>query len=252
VDRFGAALASRRVGSVEANLLELTRSMDGFFLLCDTTAVADHRAPRRTQAQRTAATRAALLEATVNCLVSQGFDGTTTTEVAHRAGVSPGALLHHFPAKADLLCAAVGHLFELRQAEFRKAMANLGPGTDRVEAGVDLLWSMFSGPTFVAWLELWIAARCDPTLAEAVVRLDHEFMAASEGVFRDLFADELATRPGLARVGLGLMYAQLAGLALFQLIPGHEPAPAADVIAAFKALARSALPAPDHEGDPPD
>jgi len=118
-----------------------------------------------------------------------------------------------------------------------------------VEAGVDLLWSMFSGPTFVAWLELWIAARCDPALAEAVVRLDHEFMAASEAVFRELFADELAARPDLARVGLGLMYAQLAGLALFRLIPGHETAPAADVIAAFKTLARTALPAP-HEGDP--
>ena len=46
-----------------------------------------------------------------------------------------------------------------------------------------------------------------------------------------------------------LMYAQLAGLALFRLIPGHETAPAADVISAFKTLARTALPAPD-EGDP--
>jgi len=188
----------------------------------------------------------------VDCLVSRGFDGTTTTEVAHRAGVSPGALLHHFPAKTELLCAAVGHLFELRQAEFRKAMANLGPGVDRIEAGVDLLWSMFTGPSFIAWLELWIAARCEPTLAEAVVRLDHEFMAASEAVFRELFADELAARPDLARVGLGLTYAQLAGLALFRLIPGHEPAPAADVISAFKTLARTALPAPEAGGTPHD
>jgi AcrR family transcriptional regulator len=230
--------------------VQLTRNIDGFFFPWDTAIVTDDRAQRRTQAQRTAATRAALLEATVDCLVSRGFDGTTTTEVAHRAGVSAGALLHHFPAKAELLCAAVGHLFELRQAEFRKAMANLGPDTDRVEAGVDLLWSMFSGPSFVAWLELWIAARCDPTLAEAVVRLDHEFMAASEAVFRELFADELASRPDLARVGLGLMYAQLAGLALFRLIPGHEPAPAADVLSAFKTLARTALVPPD-EGDTP-
>src|SRR5215469_12497956 len=173
--------------------------MDGFFFLCQNAGVTGAQTRRRTQAERTAATRAALLEATVECLVTQGFGGTTTTEVAHRAGVSPGALLHHFPAKADLLCAAVGHLFELRQAEFRKAMANLGPGTDRVEAGVDLLWSMFSGPTFVAWLELWIAARCDPALAEAVVRLDREFIAASEAVFRELFADEVAVRPELAQ-----------------------------------------------------
>ena len=163
--------------------------------------MAPARAPRRTQAERTAATRAALLEATVQCLVTQGFGGTTTTEVAHRAGVSPGALLHHFPAKADLLCAAVGHLFELRQAEFRKAMADLCPGTDRRAAGLDLLWSMFSGPTFTAWLELWMAARSDPALAEAVIRLDREFMAASEDVFRELFADEIAAAPEVGRAG---------------------------------------------------
>jgi AcrR family transcriptional regulator len=202
------------------------------------------RAARRTQAERTAATRAALLEATVDCLVSQGFDRTTTSEVAHRAGVSAGALLHHFPAKADLLCAAVGHLFELRQAEFRKAMANLTPGADRLEAGVDLLWSMFSGPTFVAWLELWIAARCGPALADDVVRLDLEFMAASRAVFDELFADQLNSDPELARAGLGLVYSLLAGLALFRLIPGHELAPAADILTAFKAMARAALPAP--------
>jgi len=203
---------------------------------------------RRTQAERTAATRAALLEATVQCLVAQGFGGTTTTEVAHRAGVSPGALLHHFPAKADLLCAAVGHLFELRQAEFRKAMANLGPGTDRRAAGLDLLWSMFSGPTFTAWLELWMAARSDPALAEAVIRLDREFIAASEDVFRELFADELAAAPELGRSGteaLGLLYSLMSGLALARQIPGYEPAPAAGILTAFKTLVRTALPALD-------
>jgi AcrR family transcriptional regulator len=203
-------------------------------------------APRRTQAQRTAATRAALLDATVDCLVTEGFSGTTTTEVAHRAGVSPGALLHHFPAKADLLCAAVGHLFEMRQAEFRKAMVNLEPGADRAEAGIDLLWSMFSGPTFVAWLELWVAARCDPALAGPAVRLDREFMSASESVFRELFADEVAAQPDLARVGLGLVYAVLTGLAMSRLIPGSESSvPTSDVIAAFKDLLRAALPTPE-------
>ncbi len=206
--------------------------------------MASARAPRRTQAERTAATRAALLEATVQCLVTQGFGGTTTTEVAHRAGVSPGALLHHFPAKADLLCAAVGHLFELRQAEFRKAMANLGPGTDRVEAGIDLLWSMFSGPTFVAWLELWMAARCDPALAAAVARLDREFMTTSQAVFRELFPGEIAARPELARVGLGLLYALMHGLALSRLQPGYEPAPATDILTTFKTLVRAALATP--------
>jgi AcrR family transcriptional regulator len=228
--------------------------MDGFFLPRHTAVMANPPARRRTQAERTAATRAVLLEATVDCLVSLGFGGTTTGEVAHRAGVSPGALLHHFPTKADLLCAAVGHLFDVRQAEFRKAMANLEPGADRVQAGIGLLWSMFSGPTFVAWLELWVAARSDPSLAAAVVRLDREFIASSEAVFRELFADEAAAaRPDLARVGVGLVYALLGGLALSRLIPGYEQAPAADVIAAYTGLLRTAMSTPEGDnshGDP--
>jgi AcrR family transcriptional regulator len=199
---------------------------------------------RRTQAERTAATRRALLEATVECLVSRGFSGTTTAEVAHRARVSPGALLHHFPAKGDLLCAAVAHLLEVRRAEFRKGMANLAPGVDRADAGLDLLWSMFSGPAFIAWLELWVAARTDPALAEAVVRIDREFMAASESIFRELFAGEIAGTD-FARTGLGLVYSLLGGLALSQGVPGYDPLPAAPVLAAFKTLVRNALPAPD-------
>ena len=197
---------------------------------------------RRTQAERTATTRAALLDATVQCLVERGYSRTTTTEVAHVAGLSPGALLHHFPTKADLLCAAVGHLFDQRNAEFRKAMADLPPGADRVDAAISLLWSNFSGATFIAWLELWIGARTDPTLAEAVVRLDREFMASSEETCRELFAEEAVANPDLPRLAIGLLFSLLDGLALGRLLPGYEPSPTEDVLAVFKQLIRPALP----------
>ena len=206
---------------------------------------------RRTQAERTATTRGALLDATVECLVERGYRRVTTTEVAHRAGVSPGALLHHFPTKADLLCAAVGHLFDQRNEEFRKTMADLEPGADRADAAIDLLWSSFSGPTFVAWLELWVGARTDPEIAAAVVRLDREFVASSEAIFRELFAEETATDPTLPRIVIGLLFALMDGLALVRLVPGYEPVPAEEVLQAFKLLIHPALPT-DPEGDSHD
>ncbi|MGF2951529.1 TetR/AcrR family transcriptional regulator, partial [Mycobacterium sp. THU-M116] len=70
--------------------------------------------PRRTQAQRSSETKAALLDATLDLLVESGYKATTLTAVAHRAKVSLGALLHHFPTKNDLLVAAIGHAFERR------------------------------------------------------------------------------------------------------------------------------------------
>src|ERR1041385_1513309 len=102
------------------------------------------RLTRRTQEERSAATRARLLDATIACLSDLGYSRTTTTEIADRAGVSRGAQLHHFPTKAELVTTAVEHLFRRRDAEFRAAFRKLPEGTDRDRAAIDLLWSMVS------------------------------------------------------------------------------------------------------------
>lgn len=196
---------------------------------------------RRTQAERTATTRAALLEATVGSLVERGYQGTTTTEVARRAGVSPGALMHHFPTKADLLGAAVRHLFEERRAEFRKAMAGLPPGVERGRGAVEVLWSMFAGATFTAWLELWVAARVDADLRAAMVALDSDFLASSEEIFREIFVEETAASPDLPRVAVNFVFAFLSGLALANALPGYEPLPPTELVDAFTTLTAGAL-----------
>ena len=51
---------------------------------------------RRSQAERSAATREALLDATIDCLVEEGYASITTSRVSERAGLSRGAHLHHF------------------------------------------------------------------------------------------------------------------------------------------------------------
>src|SRR6476661_3033188 len=116
---------------------------------------------QRTQEERSAETRAKLLDATVECLFELGYARTTTTEIADRAGVSRGAQLHHYPTKAELVSAAMEHLFDEREREFRRAIENIPPGPGRAERAVDLLWSIVSGRTFFAWLELVVAARTD-------------------------------------------------------------------------------------------
>ncbi len=65
---------------------------------------------RRSQAQRSAATREALLDATIACLVEDGYANTTTSKVAERAGVSRGAHLHHFQTRSALVAAATSAL----------------------------------------------------------------------------------------------------------------------------------------------
>jgi AcrR family transcriptional regulator len=202
---------------------------------------------RRTQAERTAATQARLLAATVDELVETGYRHTSTQAIARRAGVSYGALLHHFPAKADLLTAAVQHLLELREAEFRKAMADLPPDTPKAQAAIDVLWSMFQGPAFTAWLELRVAARTDAELQAAVAAVDQRFHDTSIEIFRELFVDETAVAPDLPRLSVGILFTFLDGLALSRLIPMQQPTDPDELLSVFTALVTAALPTPSEE-----
>jgi AcrR family transcriptional regulator len=197
---------------------------------------------RRTQAERTAATRAAVLTATVDQLVEAGYRHTSPQLVAKRAGVSYGALLHHYPTKAELLCAAVDHLLELRIAEFRKAMADVPSDQRKSDAAIDVLWQMFQTPAFTAWLELWVAARTEPELADAAARVNQQFTDTSIELFRELFADEARVNPELPRIAVGMTFALLDGLALSRLVDQDQPIDPDTVLHIYKLLVAGSLP----------
>ncbi|CRK50581.1 TetR family transcriptional regulator [Rhodococcus sp. RD6.2] len=130
--------------------------------------------PTRTQAQRSAETRQKLLDATIDSLVELGYAGTSTQGIARRAGVSRGAQLHQFPTKVSLVVAAVEHLVEKRLAEI--LATNPDP-----ERGLEVLAGAFTGPLFYAALELWVAARTDAELFQAMVPLERRVTDALTG-----------------------------------------------------------------------
>jgi AcrR family transcriptional regulator len=65
------------------------------------------RRPKRTQTERRKTARGALLEVARELFVERGFAGTGMEEIAERAGVSKGALYHHFRSKAAVFTAVV-------------------------------------------------------------------------------------------------------------------------------------------------
>jgi AcrR family transcriptional regulator len=150
---------------------------------------------RRSQEERREETQGAVLDATVECLADLGYSGTSTTRIAHRAGVSRGALLHYYSSKIELLTRAVEHIFQRRTEEFRKAFAALPAEADRRAAAVDLLWQMFSSSTFYAWLELVVAARSDRKLQREVSRITTQFADDVLATYRELFPE--TTAPGV-------------------------------------------------------
>jgi AcrR family transcriptional regulator len=127
---------------------------------------------RRTQAERSAAMRARLLDATIECLVTYGYAGTTTPRVAERAGVTRGAQIHHFRAKEDLVVAAIEHLAQQRVQAAMREFGRMEASTDPVSTVLEFLWEAHQGPMFVATVELWVAARTDSVLAGHVERVE--------------------------------------------------------------------------------
>lgn len=178
---------------------------------------------RRTQEERSASTRALLLDATIACLSELGWARTTTTEIAERAGVSRGAQLHHFPTKAELVATAVDHLFARRDEEFRAAFAALPPDVPRGPAAVDLLWSMARGPTFHAWLELVVAARTDPELKDTVRRIGERFSDNVMRTFHVLFPQAAGGGTPLSEMAPMVTLALMQGLALDHIVGGDDP-----------------------------
>lgn len=169
----------------------------------------------RLQEERSAETRRRLLDATVACLSERGYAGTTTTEVAERAGVSRGAQLHHFPRKEELVLSAVEYLLDRRRAEFGAMMEQLRglPTPDRMARVIDLMWPAFKGPTFYAWLELVVAGRTDPNLRQVVRAISQRFFESVEHFFFELFGPT-ASSDELRRLFISFIFGQLESLAV--------------------------------------
>jgi AcrR family transcriptional regulator len=127
---------------------------------------------RRTQAERSAAMRTRLLDATVECLVSYGYAGTTTPRVAELAGVTRGAQIHHFRSKEDLVVAAIEHLAQQRAQAAIRELGRVQASPDPVATILDFLWEAHQGPMFTAAMELWVAARTDSVLAQHIERVE--------------------------------------------------------------------------------
>src|SRR5512140_982551 len=200
--------------------------------------------PPRTQQQRREETRRALLDAAVESLIEVGFARTTTLEVQRRAKVSRGALLHHFPSKAELLVAAVDHLAEMRARELKAFASQLPPpdepaqpspgGDARTDAVLGLLWQCFSGTFFQVAMELRTAARTDPELRRVLTVAERSLRDRIVAQSRTLFGRAVAEHPGLERA-LDLTLQLMIGAAMTSVLHG-DASGLDNLIESWKAL----------------
>jgi AcrR family transcriptional regulator len=175
---------------------------------------------RLSQAERVAAMRDRLLDAAIDCLADTGYSGFSTNDVVRRAGVSRGALAHHFPTKADLVAAAADRLVELRAAEFRARFGAIAPERRTVGKALDVLWTFFEDPSYQALLELIVAARSDDELRPVMATGLRHAAEVTRDVFAEAFPD-LAELPFIAET-LDAILALYSGLAAQVALDGDS------------------------------
>lgn len=145
--------------------------------------------PQSWQAQKSASTRNQIVEAAIKAFVKLGYANTTTTHIAQIAGLSRGAMLHHFPSKMDIVEAAVEHLHNKRLTAFRRSATHLPADADRVKLAVEAYWQHVQHPMFVAFFELSVAARTDEELRKILQPVQTEFAGAWYQMAQDLFPE---------------------------------------------------------------
>lgn len=149
---------------------------------------------RRTQAERSLETTTSILEATLTCIKDKGLIRTSTTEVASRAGVSRGALLHHFQTKEMLMAEAL-RLLLLREAADAECIANSVVDQElTVDQFIDFVWQRFSGDLYMVSMEFVNAARTDPMIKEALVPVAQEFNDAYALIWEKIAEDGSGAR----------------------------------------------------------
>lgn len=139
---------------------------------------------KRTQAERTEATRAALIAAARPLFAERGYAEVGTEEIVRAAGVTRGALYHHFDGKRELF-EAVYEQLEVELAERIAAgafAANAEAPIEALRAGVEMALrastepevqriALLDGPAVLGW-DRWreIAARYGLGMVEATLQ----------------------------------------------------------------------------------
>lgn len=118
--------------------------------------------PRRTQEQRSAATQARILKAAFALISEKGLAHTSTHDIAAKAKVSRGALLHHFPTRAALIQATYADMLEKEADLLRIFARDLKPGQHRVKALTEYIWQRYQTGIFQVSMDYISEARVDP------------------------------------------------------------------------------------------
>ena len=178
---------------------------------------------RRTHAERSAATRQHLIATAIDVIQHRSLEEMSIHELAKSAGMTSGAVQHHFESKAVLMMNVLSELIEstVRSGELWPSPAL--PARERAAKFVQAVWSLvYAQPRFIVAWNIYLGCRNQPEVLGHIAELRQSVQARMHEGFFTAFPELAALR------GLGM-------LQLFA--PAQPSAPDADQQAQLSCLA---------------
>lgn len=138
---------------------------------------------RRSQEERTAETREALIDAAIATIHEQGYTAASTTLIAERAGVSRGAILHQFGTRAALMAEVVAEVYRREMAIYTRLVTQEQQGQN-IYDWPRILMEVLGMPSGIAVLEILLASQSDKDLTETVRNRQAEVEEAALATMR--------------------------------------------------------------------
>ena len=188
---------------------------------------------RRSHAERSAATRQHLIATAIEVIQHRSLEEMSIHELARSAGMTSGAVQHHFESKAVLMMRVLSELVAQRVEAGQLWPPRTLPAAQRAAQFVQTAWELiYAQPRFIVAWNIYLGCRNQPEVLGHIAQLRQQINAQMRDGFFDAFP-ELAAAPD-REAFLGLVFSTLRGMGLLQLFPD---APAAGPQAQLQCLA---------------
>lgn len=168
---------------------------------------------RRTQEERSTETRGRLVEAAIRVLDESGYANLTISKIAQKAGLTNGAMQHHFASRGELLVAVLDALYPVLEIPIEQIASQNRPIPQRVNMIVDLFWQIYSRPEYLVIWDIAFGTRSDPALRSKLQAYQRDIAARLRKHLAKLFVDVGLSPPDADKI-FDLVISYLRGLAL--------------------------------------
>jgi len=153
------------------------------------------------QAAKSRRTQEAIINAVIELITEGGYAAASSTRIARRAGVSWGAVQHHFGGKEQILEAVLERSHEAFYQKLSDERFTRGSLERRIDQFVETAWAHYQGAEYTAALEILLASRGHAGVSSREVHLNHEsHLSLWRSIFHDVKISDLRMQEAIYMV----------------------------------------------------